>query len=101
MEFNSFTPNLLASGADEGEICIWDISRPAEPTHFPPLKVCSRLVAYIEKLVVSISSCNFDQNYCYVPLCELHPFFIDRIIIEMGKEKKSLAPKCFNDLGQY
>ncbi|XP_031127310.1 protein transport protein SEC31 homolog B-like [Ipomoea triloba] len=38
LEFNAFTPNLLASGADEGEICIWDISRPAEPTHFPPLK---------------------------------------------------------------
>ncbi|CAH9113742.1 unnamed protein product [Cuscuta epithymum] len=38
LEFNSFTPNLLASGADEGEICIWDISHPAEPTHFPPLK---------------------------------------------------------------
>lgn len=39
LEFNAFTPNLLASGADDGEICIWDISNLAEPTHFPPLKV--------------------------------------------------------------
>jgi protein transport protein SEC31 len=31
-------PNHLASGADEGEICIWDIAHPAKPTHFPPLK---------------------------------------------------------------
>lgn len=39
LEFNSFTPNLLASGADDGEICIWDLAAPAEPSHFPPLKV--------------------------------------------------------------
>ncbi|GAA0143231.1 vesicle coat protein [Lithospermum erythrorhizon] len=38
LEFNAQTPNLLASGADEGEICIWDITKPTEPTHFPPLK---------------------------------------------------------------
>ncbi|XP_016538857.2 protein transport protein SEC31 homolog B isoform X1 [Capsicum annuum] len=38
LEFNVFTPNLLASGADEGEICIWDIAKPSEPSHFPPLK---------------------------------------------------------------
>ncbi|XP_058197427.1 protein transport protein SEC31 homolog B-like isoform X1 [Rhododendron vialii] len=38
LEFNALTPNHLASGADEGEICIWDIAKPSEPTHFPPLK---------------------------------------------------------------
>ncbi|KAL0379847.1 UNVERIFIED_CONTAM: protein transport protein SEC31B, partial [Sesamum angustifolium] len=38
LEFNSLTPNLLASGADEGDICIWDVSKPLEPSHFPPLK---------------------------------------------------------------
>ncbi|PSS26483.1 Protein transport protein SEC31 B like [Actinidia chinensis var. chinensis] len=38
LEFNGLSPNHLASGADEGEICIWDIANPAEPTHFPPLK---------------------------------------------------------------
>ncbi|XP_073128380.1 protein transport protein SEC31 homolog B isoform X2 [Henckelia pumila] len=38
LEFNSLTPNLLASGAEEGEICIWDVSKPSEPSHFPPLK---------------------------------------------------------------
>ncbi|KAG8363650.1 hypothetical protein BUALT_Bualt19G0044600 [Buddleja alternifolia] len=38
LEFNSFSPNLLASGADEGDICIWDVSKPSEPSHFPPLK---------------------------------------------------------------
>lgn len=32
-------PNLLASGADEGEICIWDLAKPPEPNLFPPLKV--------------------------------------------------------------
>ncbi|KAH7528020.1 hypothetical protein FEM48_Zijuj05G0027500 [Ziziphus jujuba var. spinosa] len=38
LEFNSIAPNLLASGADDGEICIWDLANPAEPSHFPPLK---------------------------------------------------------------
>ncbi|GJY17220.1 transport protein Sec31 homolog B-like protein isoform X1 [Tanacetum coccineum] len=38
LEFSSLKPNHLASGAEEGEICIWDIAKPAEPTHFPPLK---------------------------------------------------------------
>ncbi|OWM78412.1 hypothetical protein CDL15_Pgr016136 [Punica granatum] len=38
LEFNSITPNLLASGAEDGEICIWDLAAPAEPSHFPPLK---------------------------------------------------------------
>ncbi|KAI4382981.1 hypothetical protein MLD38_008868 [Melastoma candidum] len=38
LEFNAIAPNLLASGADEGEICIWDLATPTEPSHFPPLK---------------------------------------------------------------
>ncbi|KAF9618750.1 hypothetical protein IFM89_002445 [Coptis chinensis] len=38
LEFNTNLPNLLVSGAVEGEICIWDLANPAEPTHFPPLK---------------------------------------------------------------
>ncbi|KAK6933923.1 WD40 repeat [Dillenia turbinata] len=38
LEFNSITPNLLASGADDGEICIWDLTAPNEPSHYPPLK---------------------------------------------------------------
>jgi len=39
LEFNVIAPNLLASGAEDGEICIWDLVNPSEPTHFPPLKV--------------------------------------------------------------
>ncbi|KAL2982866.1 hypothetical protein AAZX31_12G010300 [Glycine max] len=38
LEFNAIAPNLLASGAEDGEICIWDLVNPSEPTHFPPLK---------------------------------------------------------------
>ncbi|XP_043723401.1 protein transport protein SEC31 homolog B-like isoform X1 [Telopea speciosissima] len=38
LEFGSISTNLLASGADEGEICIWDLANPVEPTHYPPLK---------------------------------------------------------------
>lgn len=38
LEFNTIAPNLLASGADDGEICIWDLTNPAEPSHYPPLR---------------------------------------------------------------
>ncbi|CAH2058748.1 unnamed protein product [Thlaspi arvense] len=38
LEFNAITSNLLASGADDGEICIWDLAKPSEPSHFPLLK---------------------------------------------------------------
>ncbi|WOK96042.1 hypothetical protein Cni_G04749 [Canna indica] len=38
LEFSTLSPNLLASGADEGELCIWDLSNPTEPSLFPSLK---------------------------------------------------------------
>uniref|UniRef100_A0A2P2MNN0 Uncharacterized protein MANES_10G135100 n=1 Tax=Rhizophora mucronata TaxID=61149 RepID=A0A2P2MNN0_RHIMU len=38
LAFNSFTPNLLASGAADGEICVWDLDKPTEPSRFPPIK---------------------------------------------------------------
>ncbi|XP_076887936.1 protein transport protein SEC31 homolog B-like isoform X1 [Bidens hawaiensis] len=38
LDFCTLSPNHLASGAEEGEICIWDLTKPTEPTHFPPLK---------------------------------------------------------------
>ncbi|KAI3996215.1 hypothetical protein MKX01_000011 [Papaver californicum] len=37
LEFNLHS-NLLASGADEGDIHIWDMTNPTEPIHYPPLK---------------------------------------------------------------
>ncbi|KAK3223874.1 hypothetical protein Dsin_010899 [Dipteronia sinensis] len=41
LEFNAITPQFLGSGADDGEICIWDLTAPAGPTHYPPLKASS------------------------------------------------------------
>ncbi|KAJ7547293.1 hypothetical protein O6H91_08G078700 [Diphasiastrum complanatum] len=38
LEFNDIAPNLLASGAEDGELCIWDLSDPHTPSHFPSLK---------------------------------------------------------------
>ncbi|XP_021739326.1 LOW QUALITY PROTEIN: protein transport protein SEC31 homolog B-like [Chenopodium quinoa] len=38
LEFSALQPNLLASGGDDGEICIWDLASPNEPRHPPPLK---------------------------------------------------------------
>ncbi len=39
LEFNTFSPNLLASGAADGELCIWDLAKPSAPTLYPALKV--------------------------------------------------------------
>ncbi|WVZ66911.1 hypothetical protein U9M48_016068 [Paspalum notatum var. saurae] len=38
LEFSELTPNRLASGAEQGELCIWDLKNPAEPVVFPPLR---------------------------------------------------------------
>ncbi|KAG2638803.1 hypothetical protein PVAP13_2NG639600 [Panicum virgatum] len=38
LEFSELTPNRLASGAEQGELCIWDLKNPVEPTVYPPLK---------------------------------------------------------------
>lgn len=38
LEFNQFSPNLLASGATEGELCIWDLANPTQPSLYPALK---------------------------------------------------------------
>ncbi|KAL9296076.1 hypothetical protein ACSQ67_021972 [Phaseolus vulgaris] len=38
LEFNVIAPNLLASGAEDGEICIWDLTNTSEPNLFPSLK---------------------------------------------------------------
>jgi WD40 repeat protein len=39
LEFSELTPNRLASGAEQGELCIWDLKNPVEPVVYPPLKV--------------------------------------------------------------
>tara|TARA_Y100001954_G_scaffold207869_1_gene231743 strand:+ start:555 stop:4292 length:3738 start_codon:yes stop_codon:yes gene_type:complete len=38
LDFNSFSPNLLASGAEDGELCIWDLASPTKPSLYPALK---------------------------------------------------------------
>ncbi|KAG7674441.1 hypothetical protein KSW81_000096 [Nannochloris sp. 'desiccata'] len=38
LEFNPFSPNLLASGAADGELCIWDVANPAQPSLYPAMK---------------------------------------------------------------
>ncbi|KAK3125901.1 hypothetical protein QOZ80_7BG0611160 [Eleusine coracana subsp. coracana] len=41
LEFSELTPNRLASGADEGDLFIWDLKNPSEPNVYPPLKSVS------------------------------------------------------------
>eukprot|EP00211_Chloroparvula_japonica_P000131 CAMPEP_0119125334 /NCGR_PEP_ID=MMETSP1310-20130426/4646_1 /TAXON_ID=464262 /ORGANISM="Genus nov. species nov., Strain RCC2339" /LENGTH=1095 /DNA_ID=CAMNT_0007115393 /DNA_START=21 /DNA_END=3304 /DNA_ORIENTATION=+ len=38
LEFNTFSPNLLASGAADGDLCIWDLANPSQPSLYPALK---------------------------------------------------------------
>lgn len=41
LEFNSFSPNLLATGGVDGELCIWDVGNPSQPSLYPTMKVFS------------------------------------------------------------
>lgn len=38
LQFNSLSPNLLASGAGECDLCIWDVADPSKPSLYPALK---------------------------------------------------------------
>ncbi|KAL4425258.1 hypothetical protein ABPG75_009274 [Micractinium tetrahymenae] len=38
LEFNSFSPNLLASGGADGELCIWNVENPMQPALYPAMK---------------------------------------------------------------
>ncbi|KAK3253493.1 hypothetical protein CYMTET_37261 [Cymbomonas tetramitiformis] len=38
LDFNPFNPNLLASGAADGELSIWDLANPGAPSLYPALK---------------------------------------------------------------
>ncbi|KFM23803.1 Protein transport protein SEC31 [Auxenochlorella protothecoides] len=38
LQFNSHSPNLLASGGGDGELCIWDMGKPSAPSLYPAMK---------------------------------------------------------------
>jgi protein transport protein SEC31 len=38
LEFNPFSAKLLASGAADGEVCIWDLANPSQPSLYPAMK---------------------------------------------------------------
>ena len=38
LEFNPFSPKLLASGGADGDLCIWDVGAPTQPSLYPPMK---------------------------------------------------------------
>ena len=38
LEFNPFSSKLLASGAADGEVSIWDLGNPAQPSLYPAMK---------------------------------------------------------------
>ncbi|KAF5946155.1 hypothetical protein HYC85_016383 [Camellia sinensis] len=76
LEFNALSPNHLASGADEGDICIWDIASPAEPTHFPPLKA---LIWDLKKQKPVISFSDSNRRRCSV--LQWHPDVATQLIV--------------------
>ena len=39
LEFCHLSPNLLASGAGEGELCVWNLENPGQPQFCPGLQV--------------------------------------------------------------
>lgn len=56
LEFNSFSPNLLATGAADGDLCIWDVAKPSTPSLYPALKVRAKQKAGVSLAVWEASS---------------------------------------------
>lgn len=70
LEFNTFSPNLLASGAADGELCIWDVANPAQPSLYPALKVPAPLSQ--NRPLLSSMGRSHDQGcscYCAILHC--------------------------------
>jgi WD40 repeat protein len=40
LEFSPLTPNILASGGEDGALLVWDLTTPSAASTFPPLKAC-------------------------------------------------------------
>ncbi|XP_024379159.1 protein transport protein SEC31 homolog B isoform X2 [Physcomitrium patens] len=38
LEFSTLSPNILASGGEDGELLVWDLTTPSAASTFPPLK---------------------------------------------------------------
>jgi protein transport protein SEC31 len=39
LDFNRLSPNLLASGGADGDLCIWDVANPGQPNLYPAMQV--------------------------------------------------------------
>lgn len=39
LEFSTLSPNILASGGEDGELLVWDLTTPSAASTFPSLKV--------------------------------------------------------------
>lgn len=53
MELSGLSPNLLASGGDDGLIYIWDLKVPTSPTHYPVLNVREQSSSTVGSLLIS------------------------------------------------
>lgn len=42
LEFSTISPNILASGGEDGELIVWDLTTPSIASTFPPLKVFAK-----------------------------------------------------------
>lgn len=42
LEFSTTSPNILASGGEDGELIVWDLTTPSIASTFPPLKVFAK-----------------------------------------------------------
>lgn len=71
LEFNGLSPNLLASGGSDGELCIWDVAVPSAPNLYPGLKARALVLydrglrAYPNPLLrCALLKCKHSRTHC-------------------------------------
>jgi WD40 repeat protein len=47
LEFSTISPNILASGGEDGELIVWDLTTPSIASTFPPLKVFAKPTHFV------------------------------------------------------
>ncbi|KAK9829183.1 hypothetical protein WJX72_004364 [[Myrmecia] bisecta] len=81
LEFNSFSPNLLASGGADADLCIWDLTTPARPNLYPALKSSGQNgpgadithLAWNRKVQHILASCSANGTVVVWDLKKQHP----------------------------
>ncbi|KAK9805066.1 hypothetical protein WJX73_010529 [Symbiochloris irregularis] len=98
LDFNSLSPNLLATGASGGEVLIWDLATPGQPRLYPAMKSEARGerragitgLAWNTKVQHILATCSGDGTFSVWDLRKQKPT-MDAVADTSGRMRNAAA----------